>query len=102
MIELLAEAARLGAELPVSVAREIAESADLQSCLRCLSPATRREPLMNLYRRWASMAAGTFGVALLTAAIGEEERRRGQSIELVWTGPDSRIIPIRQTEQVLL
>ena len=102
MLELLAEAERIGAELPVPVAREIAESRNVAECLQRLSPAERRDVLQNLFRRWREMPADSFGIALLTAAIGAEARRRQQSIELVWTGPDSKVIPTRQTEQVLL
>ena len=101
-IDLLAEAERLGGELPVAVAREIAASANVEECLHGLSPAGRRQALLSLFRRWNGMPAGCFGLALLTAAIGAEDRRAKQSIELVWTGPDSRIIPVRHTEQVLL
>jgi phosphatidylserine/phosphatidylglycerophosphate/cardiolipin synthase-like enzyme len=102
VVDLLADAARLGAELPVSVAREIAESVDLPGCLRGLSPAGRREPLLDLFRRWRGLPAEAFGAALLTAAITAQQQRTQQSIELVWTGPESRVIPVRQTEQVLL
>ncbi|MCL4850132.1 MAG: DISARM system phospholipase D-like protein DrmC [Bryobacteraceae bacterium] len=102
MVDLLAAAAKLGAKLPVAVAREIAESKDTVACLRALSPAERREPLMELHRRWQGAPPSSFGVALLTAALAEEERRKTQAIELVWTGPESRLIPVRQTEQVLL
>lgn len=102
MVDLLAEAARLGAELPVPVAREIAESSNLREYLHRMSPANRREPLLDLFRQWQGLSAEAYGIALLTAAIAEDQRRRQQGIELVWTGPDSRIIPTRQTEQVLL
>lgn len=91
-IDLLAEAERLGGELPVAVAREIAASTDVEQCLYGLSPAGRRQALLNLFRRWNGMPAGYFGIALLTAAMGAEERRTEQSIELVWTGPDSNVI----------
>lgn len=102
MIELLAEAERLGAELPVSLAREIAESRNVQASLEAISPAGRRESLLGLYRRWREVPEAAFGIALLTAAIGAEERRCRQNIELVWTGPDSKVIPVRQTGQVIL
>jgi phosphatidylserine/phosphatidylglycerophosphate/cardiolipin synthase-like enzyme len=102
VVELVTAAAKLGAQLPVAVAREIAESKDTLACLRALSPAERREPLIDLHRRWQGALAGSFGIALLTASLAEEDRRRSQSIELVWTGPESRLIPVRQTEQVLL
>jgi phosphatidylserine/phosphatidylglycerophosphate/cardiolipin synthase-like enzyme len=101
-LDLLTEAERLGAELPVAVAQEIAGSNNVRACLEELSPAGRREALLHLFRRRQPMPAGSFGIALLTAAIGGEVGRQQQSIELAWTGPDSNVIPVRQTEQVLL
>jgi phosphatidylserine/phosphatidylglycerophosphate/cardiolipin synthase-like enzyme len=102
MVELLFEAAQIGAELPVETAREIAESKNLQACLHNVSPAARREALLSLYRRWTGIPVEGFGIAILTAAINEHRRRNQESIELVWTGPESQCIPVRQTEQVLL
>lgn len=101
-VELLREAVRLGAELPVSVAKEIAASENVLATLRELNPAQRREPILSLFRRWNTAAHESFRTALLTAALAEEHRRQQESIELVWTGPDSHVIPVRQTAQVLL
>jgi phosphatidylserine/phosphatidylglycerophosphate/cardiolipin synthase-like enzyme len=36
------------------------------------------------------------------AVLAERERREGQSVELVWTGPDVGVVPLRRTEQVVL
>lgn len=41
-------------------------------------------------------------LSLLTAANSEKERRENQSSELVWTGPEVGVIPLRRTEQALL
>src|SRR5258708_12474242 len=41
-------------------------------------------------------------LALLSAAQVEAYHRQHQSMELVWTGPDSQVIPLRRTDQVLL
>lgn len=41
-------------------------------------------------------------LCLLTAARADQAQREGQTIELVWTGPDAKCIPLRRTEQVLL
>lgn len=41
-------------------------------------------------------------LCLLTAASADKAQREGQTIELVWTGPDANCIPLRRTEQVLL
>lgn len=88
--------------MPVSVARQIADSTNTEHCLQSITPVERREGLLRLYRRWNGMQPGSFGVSLLTASLAEEERRQRESIDLVWTGPDSRVIPVRQTEPVLL
>jgi phosphatidylserine/phosphatidylglycerophosphate/cardiolipin synthase-like enzyme len=41
-------------------------------------------------------------VALLAASESEKNHREGQSVELVWTGPEVGIVPLRRTEQVVL
>lgn len=41
-------------------------------------------------------------VALQTAASSEQKHRDSQSVELVWTGPDTGSIPFRRTEQAIL
>jgi phosphatidylserine/phosphatidylglycerophosphate/cardiolipin synthase-like enzyme len=40
--------------------------------------------------------------ALTTALASERARRDAQSVELVWTGPDTETVPIRHTEQAIL
>ncbi len=45
---------------------------------------------------------GSVAVALLTASEAEKHHREGQSIELVWTGPEVGVVPLRRTEQVVL
>lgn len=41
-------------------------------------------------------------LCLLTAAQAEQVHRQGQSVELVWTGPDVEGVPFRRTEQAIL
>lgn len=41
-------------------------------------------------------------VALQTAALSEQKHRDSQTVELVWTGPESGEIPFRRTEQAIL
>ena len=41
-------------------------------------------------------------LALLAAANVEETHRCNEAIDLVWTGPDSHVIPLRRTDQALL
>lgn len=56
--------------------------------------------------RWRSDAtevdARTVSVALQTAALSEQIHRDSQSVELVWTGPDTEHAPFRRTEQAIL
>src|SRR5262249_54991511 len=37
-----------------------------------------------------------------TAAVCEHKQQERHSVELVWTGPDTQMVPLRQTEQVIL
>lgn len=48
------------------------------------------------------VSCDSLALALLTAAHAERQSRRNQSLELVWTGPDSQIIPLRRTDQALM
>jgi phosphatidylserine/phosphatidylglycerophosphate/cardiolipin synthase-like enzyme len=41
-------------------------------------------------------------LAMLTAAQVANHYRETQQLELVWTGPDSQVIPLRRTDQALL
>jgi phosphatidylserine/phosphatidylglycerophosphate/cardiolipin synthase-like enzyme len=56
--------------------------------------------------RWRSDAADvspqSVCIALLTAADAEKSHREDQSVEIVWTGPEIGLIPLRRTEQALL
>lgn len=69
------------------------------------SPALRVQ-VMELLDSWQSLAPGVRGnaiaLALLTAAESEKAYRASQRVDLVWTGPDSRVIPLRRTDQTLL
>jgi phosphatidylserine/phosphatidylglycerophosphate/cardiolipin synthase-like enzyme len=49
-----------------------------------------------------SVSPQAVALALLTAACCEKAKDNGQGIELVWTGPDVGIVPLRRTEQALL
>jgi len=55
---------------------------------------------------WQSRAPNTstksVALAFLSAVSVEEHHRRHQRLELVWTGPDSQVIPLRRTDQALL
>jgi phosphatidylserine/phosphatidylglycerophosphate/cardiolipin synthase-like enzyme len=47
------------------------------------------------------ISSDNLALALLTAAHAERQSRRSQTLELVWTGPETHIIPVRRTEQAL-
>jgi len=55
---------------------------------------------------WQSSAAGVgpqaVAMALLTASCDDGDPQRSGTVELVWTGPDAGVIPLRRTEQVIL
>jgi len=44
----------------------------------------------------------TVAVALQSSALSERTHRDSQSVELVWTGPDTEETPFRRTEQAIL
>mgnify|MGYP003381045186 CR=1 FL=1 len=56
--------------------------------------------------RWYSLAsqfpAEAVALAIRAASLAVTETRQSQQLEFVWTGPDSRVIPVRRTEQALL
>ena len=45
---------------------------------------------------------GSVAVALLTASEAEKNHRKGQPVELVWTGPEVGVVPLLRTEPVVL
>jgi phosphatidylserine/phosphatidylglycerophosphate/cardiolipin synthase-like enzyme len=50
----------------------------------------------------ASLTPQAVALTLLTAAYAEKAHRDHQSVELVWTGPETGLVPFRRTEQALL
>lgn len=65
-----------------------------------------RAHVENLFRIWQNDAAGlggsALGLALLSAARVQETYRRAPKLDLVWTGPESKILSLRRTDQALL
>lgn len=58
--------------------------------------------LDNCRRSIGDLTPQAVAAALLTAAVNEHGHREHQTVELVWTGPDVGIVPLRRTEQVIL
>jgi phosphatidylserine/phosphatidylglycerophosphate/cardiolipin synthase-like enzyme len=48
------------------------------------------------------VSAASVALAMLAAAEATAYYRHYQQLELVWTGPDSQVIPLRRTDQALL
>ncbi len=65
-----------------------------------------RDLALGFVDRWRMDAnnvdALTVSVALQSAALSEQAHRDSQSVELVWTGPDTEHAPFRRTEQAIL
>jgi phosphatidylserine/phosphatidylglycerophosphate/cardiolipin synthase-like enzyme len=103
----------LACSLPSSTAESVA--AAILSCSESSLRAeiTKRVPhhqhrdfALAFLERWRTEAKDvdvrTVSVALQTAALSEQTHRDSQSVELVWTGPDTEDIPFRRTEQAIL
>ena len=65
-----------------------------------------RAEVSRLFQVWQTRAPAvspqSAALALLAAANVEETRRCREAVDLVWTGPDSHVIPLRRTDQALL
>ena len=113
---IVVEAGRLARKLPQTFVQLLANligASDTNDW-----PASRSRIIQNIshphYRtlvssfldRWrrdaADMSPQSVCVALLTAAEVEKSHREDQSVEIVWTGPEVGLIPLRRTEQALL
>lgn len=103
----------LACSLPSSTAESVAAAILTCSEGSLRAEITKRVPhhqhrdlALAFVDRWRSEAkevdARTVVVALQTAALSEQTHRDSQSVELVWTGPDTEDTPFRRTEQAIL
>jgi phosphatidylserine/phosphatidylglycerophosphate/cardiolipin synthase-like enzyme len=113
---LAQETQRLAAVLPAELAYALAETISQQAdgnrsyarakALNAVASPVYRARIADLFRAWEQLAPEVSGqsvaLALLTASVAESAHRESQSVELVWTGPDSHVIPVRRTDQALL
>ena len=109
-------AVALADALPASVLRSLADGisdcnpCDWQSARSCILASvphhlhrTLSATFLDLWHEHArELPPGAVAMALVAAAKGVSSGRSAQSVELVWTGPDVGVIPIRLTEQALL
>jgi len=109
-------AVALAEALPSSVLSSLADG--LQHCDPCDWPSTRARLLalvphhvhrtlssafLDIWHREApELGPEAVAMSLLAATAGVAKGRSAQSVELVWTGPDVGVIPVRLTEQALL
>ncbi len=65
-----------------------------------------RGAVISLLDRWRSQAPEVppqaVAAALVTASYIAKTRREEQAVEVVWTGPDQSVIPLRRNEQAIL
>ena len=109
-------AAQLAAVLPgktIASAAEAIASADWgqwdsarSHVLQGVAPASARQKVEDFLDTWELEADGVppvaIAMALTTAARAESANKAAQSVELVWTGPDVKVVPVRRTRQALL
>ena len=113
---IAAAAVQLACRLPhsvmISVAGAVAQSGGLdratarQAILQSLPTPDFRDATADFLDRWHSHAdhvsSQAVAVALMTAAKSEHDHRQAESVEIVWTGPESTETRFRQTEQAIL
>jgi len=100
----------LASSLPTSTAESVAAAILTTSTSSLKAEIAKRVPqhhrrdiVFAFVDRWQEEAsdldAQVVGVALQTAALSEQAHRDSQSVELVWTGPDTGDIPFRRTDR---
>jgi len=111
-----AAAARLAARLPFAVTLSVADAvtrhdglgwpAARSAILQGVQTPTFRDDAADFLDSWRSAAGGVgaeaVAVALATAARCEFDHRHGETVEIVWTGPEVADTHFRHTEQAVL
>jgi phosphatidylserine/phosphatidylglycerophosphate/cardiolipin synthase-like enzyme len=111
-LRAIAEAAAdLAASLPAGTAESVAgailtSGPSRAEIARRVPHHHHRDLAYAFVDRWRHEAgdldATAVGLALRTAVHSEQRHRDSQSVELVWTGPDTGEVPFRRTEQAIL
>jgi phosphatidylserine/phosphatidylglycerophosphate/cardiolipin synthase-like enzyme len=110
---IIHEATNLAAVLPRSVVDHVAEATASKPAASLGTEISQRIPHHQYRERalgfiafWMSQAADVdaqvVATALLTASAAEQRHRDSQSVELVWTGPESTDLAFRRTEPAIL
>jgi phosphatidylserine/phosphatidylglycerophosphate/cardiolipin synthase-like enzyme len=109
-------AQRLATEMPLSMVERLAAAIEKVTpahwpavkgeILQTLSHPYYRALVTGLFDAWQVAAPDitpqTVAMALALAAATATTRQESQTVELVWTGPHTKALPLRQTEQALL
>ena len=109
------EAGKLAATVPFTLMTGLAGA--VESCDPSDWPSTRSRIIHGVsHAHYRSLVAGfldcwrgqlanlspqAVALALLTAAHSEKAHRDHQTVELVWTGPETGVVPFRRTEQAI-
>lgn len=116
MISLAQEIQNLVRDLPEELVEKLASALEgvdtgnwqrlrIQLTSGVVHPTTRSR-LEAFIGFWQTQTPGvqpdSVALALRSAAAAIHHERRLQRLELVWTGPDSHVIPLRRTDQALL
>jgi phosphatidylserine/phosphatidylglycerophosphate/cardiolipin synthase-like enzyme len=113
---IAAEAARLAALLPEELLLSLAAAIEpvkldnwayaRAQVVRAIPQPEFRAEVSRLLQVWQTEAPEVLpqsvAMALRAAANVEATHRCNETIDLVWTGPDSHVIPLRRTDQALL
>lgn len=109
---LIAEAAtRLASEMPAAYVEALAGALQTAPASKALAVQDiphlhYRSMAVEFIDLWQGRAAvvtpEAVALSLRTAICAQKVHREGQTVELVWTGPDSEAYPFRRTEQAIL
>ncbi len=110
---LIQQATILAGQLPRKVVESLAEAISSKPLASLPTEISQRIPhhqyrdkAIDFVAFWknsaATVDAQVVATALLTAAVAEQQHKDSQSVELVWTGPESKDLPFRRTEQAIL
>jgi phosphatidylserine/phosphatidylglycerophosphate/cardiolipin synthase-like enzyme len=111
--EIIRAAIDLADALPALTVSTLAEAIRVSDLSRLQAEIDQRIPLPDsraqatrFVKNWQQTAgdldSNTVAMVLETALASNRHNRESQSIEVVWTGPDSASFPLRRTEQVIL
>jgi len=110
---VIQQATLLAGQLPAKIVESLAEAISTKSTSSLVNEISQRIPhhhyrdqAMMFVSFWRTAAATVdaqiVATALLTAAMAEQQHRDSQSVELVWTGPETDDLAFRRTEQAIL